>query len=532
MLFESIFRHSRFKWILLGATSFVIATWLYFGHYLDNLHISKISALKSITTEDASKASPPPPLEEGLPWPKAPNEVWQKLSKLLDENAPNVPTPSLKDPFLAKSVEYDPKKDGPLMDALNMAANDVLSMREKHRNFVEQLGVQFPNYVPTQGAAKRGIVTVAGGYHFPIFFVSLRMLRRTGTQLPVEVFLPDQSEYEKEICEDILPQFNAKCHVLTDIMNHHGGTDKEPVQIKKFQYKIFSILFSSFDEVLFLDSDCFAVQNPDPLFVSNPFTETGMITWPDFWASSASAFYYIISNQKPPLLSDRATMESGQILVNKRTHHHTLLLSAYYNYFGPDMYYELLCQGGAGKGDKETFHPAALALNKPFYAVSEPVKAVGHPKSEPGKFFVFAMIQHDPLQDYERVQHNREVKQPLPYFVHANTPKWNAKNVFDHSLPYDLTWDLQHNEVSAFMVPKENVAEIAGVERQMWEELKWVGCELEHKFKDFEDSDKKGHICEKIKDYFARVLDKDKPPEQGEAKQEGEKSVSQRDFDA
>lgn len=527
MLGESIVWHPRFKWLLLGITSFVIATWLYFGHYLDGVHISRVSVFGSSSTSSQSSKSAgaskrPLGAGKGLSWPEAPNQLWRVLQPLLDENAPDVPSPNYGFPK-PKSEKYNPDDNKPLMDKLSMPMNDVLKMSQNHQKFLDGMTSLLPEYVPTKDAPKRGIVTVAGGYHFPIFFVSLRMLRRTGTNLPVEVFLPNQGEYEKEICEDVLPSFNAKCVVLTDIFDHDNFTHKPAIKIEHFQYKIFSVLFSSFEEVLFLDSDSFPLYNPEPLFYSEPFSETGLITWPDFWASSASPLYYLISRQESPPLSARPTMESGQFLVSKSRHYQTLLLVAYYNYFGPSHYYDLLCQGGAGRGDKETFHPAALALNSPFYAVSQPVKGIGHPKKIEGEFYVFAMIQHDLLQDYERTQHGRKIDKPKPFFLHTNTPKWNAKNVFDHSLPYDLTWDLEQHEVPAYTVPKENVAEVAGVERQLWEELRWVGCKMNVTFKDFREAN---NVCGKIEDYFNRVLEP-KPESGKENHEENKKEKNQ-----
>ena len=501
MMLEPVVRHARFKWLLLGIFSFVLATWLYFGHFLDDFRLSKISIINS-TSNGNSQSNKNAVIESGLPWPAAPAELWKFLQPMLDGNAPGIEIP---EPKAAFSSRYNPDDgDKELQDSITMSSKDVLRMRNLHQNFIDDMNSKLPNYFPTKGAYKRGIVAVAGGFHFPVFFVSLRMLRRTGSTLPVEVFLPSEDDYEEEICETILPQYNAKCITLTSVFKSGDGTHQAAKEISKYQYKIFSLLFSSFEEVLFLDSDSFPIENPDLLFDSEPFKQSGMITWPDIWATSASPLFYLISNQTPPKTSERATMESGQFLVSKKTHHKTLVLAAYYNYFGPNLYYYLLCQGGAGTGDKETFHPAALALGLPFYAVTQPVKGVGHAKNNPGEYYVFAMIQHDPLEDYERIMHGHGVEKARPFFVHANTPKWNAQHVLDISQPYTLTQNINGEPSAAFVVPEESLAEIPEVEKQMWEEVKWVGCELEHKFKDFREGTP--GICGRLQDYYDRVL--------------------------
>ncbi|KAI4145070.1 MAG: hypothetical protein LQ340_006432 [Diploschistes diacapsis] len=497
MILEPIVRHARLKWLVLGVITFALATWLYFGHFLDDIHPSKLSIVKAKSNGSELQSA------MGLPWPAAPNHLWTLLQPMLDDNAPNANKPSKN--YDVGSPYFDQiEVDKPFEDGLSMPSTDVLKMRDLHTKFVANMSQKLPSYFPTQKAPKRGIVTVAGGYHFPIFFVSLRMLRRTGTNLPIEVFLPTEDDYEPEMCEEILPQYNAKCITLTSVFNSGDGTHKPAKGIVKFQYKIFSILFSSFEEVLFLDSDSFPLQNPDPLFDSAPFKETGMITWPDIWAISTSPIYYLISNQPPPRISERASMESGQIMVSKKRHHQTLVLSSYYNYHGPDLYYDLLCQGGNGIGDKETFHPAATALGLPLYAVGEAVKTVGHAKTTPPKHYVFAMIQYDPLEDYERTKHGKVVEKARPFFLHANTPKWNPKNVLDTVAPYMLTKDIFMEDAPAYQVPEENVAEIPGVESQMWEEAIWVGCELEDKFKDF--AEKLPGICSRLREYFDGVL--------------------------
>lgn len=51
----------------------------------------------------------------------------------------------------------------------------------------------------------KGIVSTAGGT-YPILVISLRMLRRTGSTLPIEIFLADEDEYEEYICDVVLPR--------------------------------------------------------------------------------------------------------------------------------------------------------------------------------------------------------------------------------------------------------------------------------------------------------------------------------------
>src|SRR4051794_2048387 len=74
--------------------------------------------------------------------------------------------------------------------------------------------------------------------------------------------------------------------------------------------------FSSFEEVLFLDSDAFPVQEPEALLDCEPFTTTGLVLWPDFWYMSESPAYFAISSQAMPSLKERQSTESGEIMYS------------------------------------------------------------------------------------------------------------------------------------------------------------------------------------------------------------------------
>ena len=509
MLLKSLVLVSRSRWVLfVGVSTFIISMLLYFNtSYITTAHLRW-----PVLGPPSSKSD----LENNdLLYPEAQRQLWRQLQPLLDDNPPHVPI--IREDKTAKSVRWDPNdKDAPFMEKIQMDPSHVAEMTRAHGKFVAGMQAQIPRYIPTKSVARKGIVSTAAGYYFPVFLVSLRMLRHTGTTLPVEVFLARDQEYEPEICEKVLPELNAKCVILDDIFSHDNGTHKPTHTISKYQYKIFAILFSSFDEVLFLDADSFPLHDPEPLFKVEPFKSTGMVTWPDFWASSISPLYYNISNQAPVPVSVRPTTESGQLLVSKTSHIQALLLAAYYNYYGPSYYYNLFCQGNAGKGDKDTFIPAATALDLPFYATSEPVCGVGHNKRHPaGEFYIFAMIQHDPIQDYElisqgiwRIKDPSVADPPRPMFLHANTPKWNPKNVFDHVGEYDLTRNVWGDQAPAFADPEDVVTKngIPEVERQMWDEVKWVACELEHSFTDPEWK-ARTDICARVHQYFDAVLE-------------------------
>lgn len=507
----------RSKWVVASVVLFILVISVYQStpnssavHLASELHIAEVPA---------------------VPYPEAAQEIWRELLPLLEAAAPGVMSPGI-DPN-AQSEHWKPFVDEELLDTAIMSNLDVFKMAQAHEIFMEGL-LKLPAYTPTQNASRRGIVTVAGGDYMPAFVVSLRMLRRTGSTLPVEIWMADSSEYEPTLCEEVFPSMNAQCRTLSDIfhpveinttISANTTTPTQSQTITHFQYKIFAILFSSFTEVLFLDSDSFPLHDPAPLFTSPPYTTTNMLTWPDLWSTSISPIYYSLTHQMhPPPISIRASTESGQLLINKATHLRTLYLTAYYNYYGPSHYYVLLCQGGYGRGDKSTFLPAAILLNQSFHDIAERPRSIGQ---EHQWLNVMALLQFDPVEDYNltsqgiwrsklptedrlALEKGGNISIPRVLFLHANDPKWNPAKLFatgefaGHGFKNDPTKNKDGENSWAFLDPKANVRLVDGVERKLWEESRWVACELEDKVVAW-----KGQtgICERVEKWFEEFLD-------------------------
>ena len=333
----------------------------------------------------------------------------------------------------------------------------------------------------------RGIVTTAGGPYLPVAVVSIHMLRRTGSELPVEIFLASQDEWDSEICSTVLPALNAQCVVLQDIFQH--ADDNNVIAIEKYQYKVMSILLSSFEEVLFLDSDCFPVYDPEQLFETEPFTSTGMVLWPDFWAMSESPYFFDIARIDAPSITERASTESGQIMYSKAKHSLSIMLAAYYNYYGPDFYYPLQSQGAPGEGDKDTFPWAAAALNQSFYHVRTKVKALGY-MTRDGQWRGSAMAQHDPVDEYRFTSKDGSVMEdangPRPFFIHANFPKFDPSTIFQLAAMggNGPTRDSDGTMRRVWTSDEQDATLRFGfdVERRLFDEIKTIACQRQNSF--------------------------------------------------
>ena len=432
-------------------------------------------------------------------------QFWQSFQPLLEANRPDCPSPSKAGS--AGVAGFNPTDAEPRPDLLHMPHPDVLQMKSVHTNFVEQIQSNPPKLHYTPGT--RGLVSTAGGQYLPVLVISLRMLRRTGSQLPMEVFLSSPDEYESFICEVVLRALNARCVVLSDILDSVQSTN----EISHYQFKPFAMLFSSFEEILFLDADSFPLHDPETLFENEPFQSRQLVTWPDFWAGSASPLYYSISSQSVPPLTERASTESGELLISKKTHSESLLLATYYNYYGPSHYYSLFSQGAPGEGDKETFIAAAAVIGQPFYQVSERICAIGHGKAE-GGMAGSGMVQFDPMEDFALTQKglwrvkDDEAPAPRAFFIHANYPKFNPASVFNGG-DVDPTHYSDGSYTRAWTIPEDVIKNFGyDVEKKFWNEILWVACELETKFNDWRD---KEDICKGVTEYWKEIFESGSP---------------------
>jgi alpha 1,2-mannosyltransferase len=355
-----------------------------------------------------------------------------------------------------------------------------------------------------------GIVTTVNAKYMPIFLVSLRMLRRTGCRLPVEVFIDDWSKYDSHLCEFILPSLNAACVVLSTI--YFTAPNIQP--LSSYQFKLFAVLFSSFQHILFLDSDAFPAHDPTSLFSQPPYTSHGLIVWPDLFGLTISTHYYHVAGIPYESPSTRASTDSGIFLVDKEKHRASLLMMIYYNYYGPEYYYPLLCQGSHSAGDKETLVQAAMAVGAPWYQVKTGVAALGY--FEDGKFRLSGMAQADPKADFEykapskshvhsedrwkaedsETDDQRTLRtRPKPLFVHQNMHKLDPERI----LSYGGTTAKTHGgNYTRMWGGLKGVVELFGydVERRMWEVVVEEGCRV----------DKGSDACLGLMDYFAEVF--------------------------
>lgn len=246
-----------------------------------------------------------------IPVPKQPDKklllsVWKQLQLIYDDHPPQ--------PLSLGLHQFRSDSEFPSLEDIKthtpIALDDARTARKSHVDVTKKL-VSYPS----QLFSGKGIVMLAGGRYTSFAMTGLGMLREVGSKLPVEVWVKDETEENEDWCEELAKEGMA-CRKLSDYMDtellEHG-----------YQLKICSIIFSSFEQVLFLDADNIPVKNPDVIFKSKSFTDTGVVMWPDYWKHTGSPMLpYIVglSDRASEILRQDQTAESGQLVWDKKRH--------------------------------------------------------------------------------------------------------------------------------------------------------------------------------------------------------------------
>lgn len=363
---------------------------------------------------------------------------------------------------------------------LNINDETFEKLKASHRGYVEEfipdlinnLGAStFGELTPKSGTwenyqGSAGYVLIGGGAYSWLSYLVVKQIRATGSTLPIEVFIATNSDKDPRFCNEILPKFNAKCNSLDPSLVEYLSLK---FNLGGYQYKMLALFASKFENVLYLDSDLYPVKNVEYLLRSKLYQEKGLIIWPDHWSRTTNPKFYEIAGMEVPEKKvryseyDRAqaekkgealkdlkdftfkdsnfhdfentlpnpSSEAGVMIVNKTSHLRTLLLALYYNVYGPNFYYPLLTQGGAGEGDKETFIAAASVMKESWFQTLKQFAWIGYHSKDTNKFESKALGHYDPIEakaDSESA--------PL-VFAHCSYPKHYTDWMFNnHDLIY------------------------------------------------------------------------------------------------
>ncbi|CAN8101977.1 unnamed protein product [Discula destructiva] len=447
---------------------------------------------------------------------------WAKWSRIIHDARPTLGKIELRGHAPTQKPPGGDATRKPYKDFVRQSMEELEPLQTLHRKLVDELEVELGNGkkdLPVRQwkgldiFSGQGIVMVGGGEYFGPAIISLHMLRRTGCKLPVEVFVPDDAEYEEEICEKYLKKLDAKCVVLSHILDQSPikagegkGTEHVDMKVTHYQLKALALLLSSFSDALLLDSDSIPLSDPTKIiFEAEPYASKGMIIWPDFWRATESPKFWTIAGKTSfPADLPATSSETGQLAVNKATHLAPLLLATYYNIFGPDYFYPLQSQGALGQGDKETFLAAVATLNATYYRVRTSAVSLG--RNDGLQDRGTAMVQHSPADDFR--YHSKGTSSPpsqksiRAMFLHSNTPKMNAGHLIDEG---DLV-GVDGETRLRLLGTKEALTKQFGsdIERTLWDLLVQTGCELQGVMKEWKSRE---NMCERLEEHYSKVFE-------------------------
>lgn len=227
---------------------------------------------------------------------------------------------------------------------------EALHKYESYRHFLTKLSaLLFPWTSPWFGDhmsfhasfhhGGRGIVFTAGDNHAPFLLVTIPSLRALGCTLPIEVMYLGDSDLGEDFRTELEDLPGVVTRDLSAMVNDEGW------RLAGWAGKPFSILFSSFREVIFIDADSLFFVNPEMLFDDEDYVRTGALFFKDRMIMPESKKQWLQQILPKPIskLVRQSRMwtgesghmqESGVVVVDKWKHFVALLLVSRMN--GPD----------------------------------------------------------------------------------------------------------------------------------------------------------------------------------------------------
>lgn len=210
---------------------------------------------------------------------------------------------------------------------------------------------------PEKRYTGRGIVLCAGGSrYFPSAWINLQMLRRTGCELPVEIWHLGPEELDDQM-RALLEPLGVLCVDALALRREYPCRT-----LRGWELKAYALLHSQFEEVLLLDADNMAVTNPTPLFEHPEYHRYGAVLWPDQGRFGPQHPAWELTGVE---YRDEPECESGQLLWHKRRCWQAANLALWYNAYS-DFFYRFV------HGDKDLFR-LALHKTKTDFAMAAPV---------------------------------------------------------------------------------------------------------------------------------------------------------------
>ena len=287
----------------------------------------------------------------------------------------------------------------------------MVSLNEENaREELERAAAAPPPLPPFAGT---GIVMAAGGPFVPSAYVGVRLLRRFGVTLPIEIWHagPD------EIPEWGRAAFEPWGVTLRDVMPFCPGHTIE--QMRGWPIKPAALINSAFRHVLFIDADCFPLRSPAFLFDTPEYDRNGALFWPDNKHHKMVAGGSIWRLTGLSYEGD-TEFETGLVALDKRRCWRELSLAQWMNAHSAFWYQHVM-------GDKDTFYVAWRKLGSPYFM------------APPCRRYTAVVTRHfwidgEPLADHRTGTSKYSLpRRKGPLTLHLTPYRWRPaiKNVYD-----------------------------------------------------------------------------------------------------
>jgi hypothetical protein len=230
--------------------------------------------------------------------------------------------------------------------------------REAHLILVDRFLANMPLY-PEARFTGRGAIVCGGGAYEAGIYVACRMLRHVGWRHPIQVWHRGQGEPISDRVRRIpgVEVVDAAAHPARPARRMFGG----------WESKLFAVINSPFEEVLFLDADCYPLSDPDECFLPehNPH---GIVTWPDV-PMADDAVHWPTYGVAP---DGKAGLNGGHYVLVKRRAWRVLQLAAHYDDHS-DYYYwhSVFSVEVGGFGDQDQMRAALHKLSAPSHRYAD-----------------------------------------------------------------------------------------------------------------------------------------------------------------
>lgn len=237
--------------------------------------------------------------------------------------------------------------------------------REAHLLLAERFLRSMRPY-PEGRFAGRGAIICGGGRYEAGAYVACRMLRHVGWPHPIQVWHRGDNEPVSTRLRELngIEVVDAEAHPARAERRHLGG----------WEAKSFALIHCPFEEVLFLDADCYPIFNPDECFEPehNP---AGIVTWPDSPLGD-NAVHWPTYGADP---DGQLGLNGGHYVLEKRRAWPVLQLASHYDNFSEYYYWRTVFDVRVGAfSDQEQIRVALHKLGVASHRYTQRPIACAH----------------------------------------------------------------------------------------------------------------------------------------------------------